>query len=74
MGTDHPRAGPILPGRSPRLGPLHRHTASLGSMAYTDRGIRTPTSRAATQYSQQPCNRSTNRRNIPCHGVHDNNR
>jgi hypothetical protein len=26
------------------------------------------------QHNQQPCNRSTSRRNIPCHGVHDSNR
>ena len=26
------------------------------------------------QHNQQPCSRSTNRRNTPCHGFHDNSR
>jgi hypothetical protein len=26
------------------------------------------------QYNQLPCNRSTSRKNTPCHGVHDNSR
>jgi hypothetical protein len=26
------------------------------------------------QHSQQPCNRSTSRRNAPCQGVHDSSR
>jgi hypothetical protein len=29
---------------------------------------------AVPQHNQQPCNRSTSRRNIPCHGVHDSSR
>ena len=39
---------------------------SLGSMAHADRGIRTPTSGSISpQHSQQPCSRSTSRRNDP---------
>jgi hypothetical protein len=26
------------------------------------------------QHNQLPCNRSTRRKNTPCHGVHDNSR
>ena len=40
-----------------------------------DRSIRTPASgRRPAQHNRRPCNRSTSRRNTPCHGFHDSSR
>src|SRR3954447_6614480 len=37
---------------------------------HPDSGFRSP----ITQHNRRPCNRSTNRRNTPCHGFHDSSR
>src|SRR3954447_3577999 len=69
------RAGYWSPGCAPpELDRSTRHrlssVRSLHGPEHPDSGFRSP----MTQHNRRPCNRSTSRRNTPCHGFHDSNR
>jgi hypothetical protein len=49
--------------------PLSRLEGLHGS-GHPDHDFKLP----SPQHNQQPCNRSTSRKNVPCQGVHDNSR
>src|SRR3954463_4742215 len=72
----HPlRAGYSSPGCAlPELDHSTRHrlssVRSLHGPEHPDSGFKSP----SLQHNRRPCNRSTSRRNTPCHGFHDSNR